>query len=315
MNTWWPAGYFTSCFYSIPVPLFFMLSGYSAGGLGTPRVSLFKFLRRKSGGILLPFFFWNAVLILLVLRAADQSWLECGILFLTGVWQLYYLFVLLQLLFLKQFVSRRYLPHVLVAAAFCAVAYYGLANYWMWTRGITSTEMEVHFNRTVFPWAIYFFTGVLLRQRPQSLEWLAKRRWWLVAIWAMSYLAYSTELRYEGAYLECHPLQQIMLSGLPFQWAGAVSLIVLFCEAERRHFISPVRKALGFFGKESYGIYLAHTTLLVLLLKLYDRSGFTLPFALEVPAAVVLLWVASWSLVRGARMLPWRATRRLLAGG
>ena len=95
---WWPGGLFSIPLMSIVVPMFFALSGYFAVGTapGLPLAPAVSQLPRRLIHLLPPFFFWNAVTIL-VLRWNGSDEPERDLIeLLSGAWHLYYLFVLIQ---------------------------------------------------------------------------------------------------------------------------------------------------------------------------------------------------------------------------
>ena len=299
-------------FFGISVPLFFIISGFFAGRYSKEirRPSLFFFFRKKLKGLILPFLSWNIILMLLML---DRGRLfSCKTLFFlfTGVWQLYYVFALLQMLiinfYLERFLEGRRLNWFIAGAGFISLVFYGIADLLLWTRGASSGFFEAYFNRLVLPWGIFFALGMGLRHRPTFMDWLLHKKYWLIGLSLLSYAAYVLELHLEEAWVGYNPLKQFLLAGLFFQFFFSILVLVLLCQLENSGKVKVLLMRLEALSRDTYGIYLAHTTILTLLFLLWDKY---VPFAshwIEVP----ILWMAIWFICQGiislVQQMRWR---------
>ena len=173
--------FFFAPLFGIPVPLFFVISGFFAGRFSKKihRPNLFVFLRRKFKGLILPFLSWNIILILLMVEKNRLFSTKSLFFLFTGFWQLYYVFALLQLLiinfYLERFLEGHRLNRFIAAAGFISLAFYGIADLLLWTKGASSGFLEDYLDRLVFPWGIFFAVGMGLRHRPTFMNWLLKK--------------------------------------------------------------------------------------------------------------------------------------------
>lgn len=302
IKDWWPAGSMIAPLFSVLVPVFFIISGYFA--LGSPGRGQAQpagpFLLRKIRRLLIPLIAWNVAMFFagggLARPFTWQSLFDLA----TGFWQLYFLFVLLQLLALHRLVlgaapSRRKLRVSLVATACLSLSFYAAANLTLWTRGMSSAVFETHLDKSFLPWSFFFVLGIWLRHDPAGLETLTRRVRWGIALAALSYSTYVLELRLEDVRLGAEPLGQFLLSGFFFQ--TSFSLLVLAGLGRWRRAAGPefARGLVSGLSGETYGIFLAHGVVLTGLVRLYDRSGILVPSAFEVP----LFWAAGWLLSLG----------------
>ena len=308
IRNWWPAGILTAPFYSILVPVFFVISGYFASGRpgGEDTQTARPFFLRRLRRLLIPLLTWNVAMFLvgggLVRPFTWQSLFDL----VTGFWQLYFLFVLLQLQILHRFVlgsapSQRKLKALLVATAALSLGYYVAANLTLWMRGTSATVFETHLDKSFFPWFFFFILGVWLRQVPAGLETLSRRARLGAALAALSYLTYVLELRLADIRLGAEPLGQFLLSGFVFQ--TSLSLLVLSWLSRWRRSAGPkfARGILSRLSGETYGIFLVHGVVLIELIRVLDRLGARLPSALEVPVFWAVAWLLSLGLVKAIR--------------
>jgi fucose 4-O-acetylase-like acetyltransferase len=304
--------FFFAPFFGIPVPLFFILSGFFAGRYSKKihRPSLFFFFRKKFKGLILPFLSWNIILILLMVERSRLFSAETLYFLFTGFWQLYYVFVLLQFLiinfYLERFLEGHRLGWFIAAAGLISLTFYGIADLLLWTRGAASGFTEDSLNRMFAPWAIFFASGIGLRHRPTAMAWLSQKKYWLMALSVLSYAAFVLELRLEEARVGYNPLMQFLLSGLFFQFLFSFLALVLLCQLDQSDKLKGFLRWLEGLSKDTYGIYLAHTTLLILLFLPWDKY---VPFAthwIEVPLLWVLLWFICQGIIRLVEKMRWR---------
>ena len=92
----------------------------------------------------------------------------------TGVWHLYYLFVMLQFALVVFWLGRRVGPErlgwVWAGAAALSLLAYGASDVLLWTRGGDGGAMERQLEKWLPTWSVFLATGVVLRQRPELLE-------------------------------------------------------------------------------------------------------------------------------------------------
>lgn len=302
IKNWWPAGIMTAPLFSVLVPVFFIISGYFASGRpgGGQAQTAGPFFLRKIRRLLIPLLVWNGAMFFagggLARPFTWQSLFDLA----TGFWQLYFLFVLLQLLALHRLAlgsapSRRRLRVSLAATAGLSLSYYAVANVTLWTRGMSSAVFETHLDKSFLPWFFYFVLGIWLRHDPAGLETLTRRARWGFALAALSYSTYVLELRLEDVRLGAEPLGQFLLSGFFFQ--TSLSLLVLAGLGRWRREAGPefARGLVSRLSGETYGIFLAHGVVLIGLVRLYDRFRILVPSAFEVP----IFWAAGWLLSLG----------------
>lgn len=278
-----------------------MLSGFYAGRVsrrsGGP--GLFLFLRRKFKSLLLPFFAWNAVLLILNPAGEKFSLLETLYYFLTGSWQLYYIFALFQMLLINFFIGSRMddrrLDMLLAISALLTVLFYAAADITLWISGSRSDFFENHLNRLFPAWYFFFVFGMRLRRKITTLDWLVRNRLRMLPFIGLSYALYVIEFTREDAWLGFNPLQQFLLAGLPFKFLFSLYLLATFYLWREKRWL----RRLASVSNETYGIYLSHTALLTVLFALWQSSGYSTTHWIEVP----LLWVAVWAACLGANRL------------
>lgn len=230
--------------------------------------------------------------------------------FFTGFWQLYYVSALIQMLiinfYLERFLEGRRLIWFISAAGFISLVFYGIADSLLWTRGASSGFLEDYLDRSVFPWGIFFAVGMGLRHRPTLMNWLMQKKYWLIVLSIFCYVSYVLELLLEEAWVGYNPLKQFLLASLFFKFFFSILVLVLLYQLENSSKMKGLLMRLGSLSKDTYGIYLAHTTILVLLFLPWDKY---VPFAahwVEVP----IFWVAIWFICQGmislVRQMRWR---------
>jgi peptidoglycan/LPS O-acetylase OafA/YrhL len=299
MENWWPGGFIGAPIYGSAVPIFFLISGFSTGGYSASieRPGILTFFRRKLKPLAIPFFFWNAVLILLLILDGGLPPVPVvAYRFLTGTWQLYYVFALLQMLFLKfclgPYTKGRNLTWALGMAFAVSFAFYALADLSMWLFGDKGGFFETDLNRLFVPWMPFFALGVWLRQNPGGIEWLSKKLPWLVVFTALTWILYAWELACEAEWTGYNPLKQFLISGFAFQvFAPLLILVSLYRIVEGRKLRRSTR-FLSDSGRDTYAVYLCHTTVLLLIFPIWCRvaSPFDL-YRIEVPVLAVFVWI------------------------
>ncbi|RPI74645.1 MAG: acyltransferase [Desulfobacteraceae bacterium] len=317
METWWPGGLAFAPVFSLVVPLFLVFSGFFAGESveSASQVSWKGFLVKKAGRILVPFLIWNSLLIFTDQVLNKAGWSNDLIFpLLTGQWQLYYLFALMQLFVLHHFLitrpGRSGMQTLLIPAACFSFLFYLTADVILWTRGMEANLFETHGNRLFFAWSLFFALGVWFRQDVNALPRLFARQGLFTALTVLFYAAYYGELRLEEQLFGGHALGQILLAGFFFQVCACLLILNLLCRWSAGKRAAKILKSLAALAPDSYGIYLVHTPILICL------YAFSLPFPIwvEVPVYWVITFLIAFGLVRLVRVQgrPWLS--KLLLG-
>ncbi len=312
--------FFFAPLFGIPVPLFFIISGFFAGRYSKEirRPGLSFFFRKKLKGLILPFLSWNIILILLMVEKSRLFSVETLFFLFTGFWQLYYVFALLQLLtinfYLERFLEGRQLKWFIAAAGFISFLFYGIADLLLWTRGASSGFFEDYLDRLILPWGIFFALGMGLRHRPAAMDWLSQKKYWLIVLSIFSFIAHVVELHLEEAWVGYNPLKQFLLAGLFFQFFFSLLVLVILYQLENSGRTRTMLAHLSSLSQYTYGIYLAHTAILIFLFVLGNGFGIFTAHWSEVP----ILWAAAWGICRGmidfVRMMRWRWASLFLFG-
>jgi len=321
VGTFWPAGFFFAPFFAISVPAFFMLSGYYSGRFSpaVTRPSVGAFLRKKLRPLVVPFIAWNSILLLLQAGSLRSVSLTAFQLF-TGTWQLYYVFALLQLLVLQYYSEtwtyRLRAVYIFGAASFLTLAFGCTADYLLWTRGSGAASfMELYLNRLFLPWGMFYFCGVLLRDEKKLLDWLDRKRGWFGLLTGITFALYYWESRLEEGWLGYNPLNQFLLAGLPFRFLCPLMLLVMLNRFSRQGRIKPAMALLASPAKDTYGIYLCHTSILIGIWYAWNAAGLgASSHWTEVPIMWCATWLISWWATRMARSARYRWIGRILFG-
>lgn len=310
ISTWWPGGDWGGPFYALAVPVFLVLSGYFAVP-GGARGGFARHAWRRLRRLLPPFVVWSLVLFALGYR---------GLLDLaTGAWHLYYVAVLIQFVVLAYrldaLVRPAALPWTFAGAAALSALAYGGADALLWTRGGDGGALEQWLQKLLPTWSVFLATGLVLRHRPRVLAWL--RRWSpaLVVPAAALYAGYVWELLTENAWLGYYPREKILGLGLPWQWAGALLLLVLLDRAAATAAGARVLARLARAGRQTYAIYLAHPAALVVLFMLGRGAGLALTHWAWVPLLAAGALTLSWALWKAVGWTRWPPLEWLLFGG
>ena len=303
LEMWWPLGFFGVPLFSIAVPTFMLLAGYFAEGAGShgPGGSPRKVLR-----LVLPFIVWN--LLTLAALAAEGLHMGAGSVVLhalTGTWQLYFIFALLQLAVLHRFLRGRTGDRrVLILAIAASTAIYGLSDLTLWKfQGADDGAFEMLVEKIFLCWTIFFFLGIWLRRHPEAFEVLTRRLPIFLLVLAAFYAIYLLELRLEEQRFAYNPRKQILLGGLPFQVLGALLFLALLRSLDRSGRARSPLGWLAFAGTDTYGIYLCHAAVLVGVFAAARTLGLTTARWIETPLLAIATWLLSQGLVRPARRL------------
>jgi peptidoglycan/LPS O-acetylase OafA/YrhL len=307
LDTWWPVGLFGVPFFSLVVPVFFLLSGYVAALWPPgPAESAKVWLGRRLSRLLPPFFVWNAILLATGVPGRGLSAPQICFYFFFGAGPLYYVGALVQLLALFAFVRKAREGGWGVLAAFfvLSVAFYAAADLATWTAGARAEIFETHLNRFFPAWGVFFAAGVLLGRGDRAFEWIERHRALFAVAAALSYMAYLGELHVVLSRFGFHPVRQFLLAGLPLQIAATL----LFLAGLRKLDLSGRAKALlsrlAAAGPDTFGIYLSHVPAQSALFALWVAAGHDTADWWEVPILAVASWIVCQLAIRAARRLP-----------
>lgn len=311
MKEWWPGGYWSGAGYGLAVPGFFLVSGYVLAlsyTIRAPRPG--ELIRGKLWRIVAPFLLWNAIMV-----GVEHS-VEVGIsaghpafVLIAGYWHLYFVFALIQCFLLYVWLHPRLddrrLTFVTIGALVLTAAFYGLSSVLLWNKLETTDFFEQRLNRLFVAWVGFFFVGVWLARKPRVIEWLARpvRVLAMIALAAALYMAFELELRTQDDAFWDMPRKQFLATGFPYQLAGTIALMALLAMLGRWRVGKRILRALASIADDTFGIYLCHNAVLILLykaaqaLEVFDEHRAALPL-LALTTAVV-----SFGLVRAARYL------------
>jgi peptidoglycan/LPS O-acetylase OafA/YrhL len=321
LETWWPAGFLFAPFFAVPVPTFFILSGFFVGRFAhnIRRPGILQFLRKKLKILIVPFFVWNFILLLLSGKSLLFPFGSAIYYLLTGVWQLYYVFVLIQLLLLHFLVEPCFKerPNLFLGLSACvSVLFYVFGEYMLWTRGARSYFVETQLVKTLLPWIIFFAFGVWLRSRMSFFRWLVERLYGIILVTAIAHALYYWELRLEDNWVGFNPIQQFLLGGLPYRLLAPLLLLVVLFRLENlsSRLMQRVFTRLASTSKYTYGIYLSHTAFVIIFSKVLRISGNPWGYWIEPPILFVSVWLSSLVVLRGVGQFKMRWIGRLLYG-
>ena len=288
VETWWPGGFYAVPVLSLAVPSFFIIAGYAVEmGTGTPsRTANFSRARR----LVIPFLVWN-VITLLVFAEPGLSPRDVVFQVLTGTWHLYFVFALLQLLFLHALLPAR-TRLVVIIGVMLTIASYAVSEGLLWLNGADNGSVEVLLRKLFTFWAGFFALGAWWRLRgPRSIDRTGKILIGLVI--AAAFAAYITDLKLEDKAFGFTPRKQLLFGGLAFQLFGASALLVIIEKLDSNRVIGVLAK----WGRDTYGIYLVHISVMLLLYRLISASWQTVHWS-QVPLLTAATFLISLGFVR-----------------
>ena len=265
VESWWPGGTPIVPVLGTAVPTFFLLSGLSFPRWG-PGSRFRPYARRKLRQLVVPFVVWNAITLLLMPVERTPLWYG-GFNLLTGAWHLYFIFALLQLMALAWFAERHLRLRgglLLLIAGVITGAMYLWSDSLLWSQGGDGLSFEATIRKFGPTWGFFFAIGVWLRDRPE-LPGRLVGRWWFWPAMAAGYAAYLGALNTEVAWLGYATRLQFLAGGVPFQVLGPLALIGAL---QRLQTFEPARRVVGALargGRHTFGVYLAHAPVLLLL--------------------------------------------------
>lgn len=277
------------------IPAFLFVSGFFlafAAGRGEAPLRWNVILTRVKN-LLIPFFIWSVIILVLDMALGRElSVTEFILLIFTGraADPFYFIPVLTQLYLISPFIVRFARSHskalLLITGAIQAATV--LLRYpAMLNLDIPLLEPLIANNRSfLFPGYIFFFTlGMVVGFHNTAFkEWLYPRRWQLLGLTGMAFLAGVIEWEW-------------ILKASGQDWIGpretsidhiyAALFLLTYLAFERAEF--PFTRQLNFIGAKSYGIYLIHTIALVFTAR--AAYHFT-PQLLGLPLLFLILLIA-----------------------
>lgn len=299
LETWWPFGFEGMPLFCLAVPAFMVLAGYFAESGGESGIT------RRALRLVLPFFVWNVLTLgALAAEGLRPDAAEIVLQILTGTWQLYFIFALLQLLVLHRILRGRADGRVLAVAAAATAAIYAAGDILLWRfAGADNGAFETLSEKLFVSWVVFFFAGIWLRNHPEAFDEIGRRKLLALLALAASYALFLFELHLEDRRFGYNPRKQVLLGGLPFHVLGAVFLLAALRSLDRSGRARTVLGRLASAGTDTYGIYLSHTAVLIAVFAAARELGWTTFRGIETPLLGVATWAISLGLVRSTRRL------------
>jgi len=300
---YWPGGLVGGALFHQAVPIFLLLGGWLAGR-GSPGAAG-PSRPGRPGRLIIPYLFWNTATLLVAMGLGEEitSW-KIPLYLLGGYLQFYFLFTYMQLAlvtrWIDQFLDRRRLAWLLALSCVCTTAYYAVADALSWAGEDVHTFVEVA-SRCFPSLSAFFFIGVFLGRRPAALKALERRLWLLCIATGLAFCAGFVEYERMIAALGDMPLSLICVAFLPLQIFGALTIVVGLKRLDDAGRGRLALRALADAGRDSYGIYLCHHIVLLMVVWAERVSGWVPPDRREVPIVWAATLLLSWAAVRGLR--------------
>jgi fucose 4-O-acetylase-like acetyltransferase len=320
----WPAGILTApLLMTAIVPVFFYLSGYYAGGpSGTlTQAGGRNFLQKKVQRLIIPFLIWGVLTTALQIGLSQPpTWSDLvGI--IIGSNQFYFIFVLIQLALLYRFLVRPRISESNTGAFLALSATIALLNsatvdVLQWTVGPAPAQRFANWGaHSLIAWGVFYMLGAWANLHPAFLETLTRRARLIGCAWIVSYAAYVAELKLSEDRFGWSPVYLFVLTGFVFMGMTVLAGSVLMLRARGGIHRIPLHSLLWRWSTDTYGIYLAHVFVLLLVIRFYHRlTDALLPFAVEAPVFCLVTWLLTLGLVRLVRRSGGSWGRRLLLG-
>lgn len=302
VEAWWPFGFGSALLYGPTVPLFFVVAGF-VGSAATPT----KLVGRAAR--LMPLVVVQGALLLLLgvedpPTLTGRLWALC-----TGVWQLYFLSALAQLLLLHALVLRlppRGRAAAAVVAALATTAVVGWVSAALWTVGADFGQREALVRRFAPTWSIFYAAGVVLAARREWLTALGRRAAWLAVGCAPLGAVELAEIVAEDRRFGHASTMQHLALGLPYQLVVSVTALAAAARLSARPRWARAFDLLARGAPASLSVYLLHGAVLWTSYSLWIGSGRAVVVWLEVPtlAALAVAVSATCHVVAGALPAP-----------
>ena len=318
-DPWWAAA--VSSAVRFAVPLFFIISGYLAGGglpSGKGKAAFAGTLRHRIAPIIVNFLAWNIIYMFLVkiffgapLWSFNSLWSIA-----TGYVHLYFIFVLMQLLLLHRLVSRFLKGSagnaIITFAAILSIAFYVISDTLLWTRGADGYFFEWHWGKLFAAWSLFYFWGVWLGRRTTLIERMSRAVIPLAAATAVFFVPYAVETHVQLQSYGYSPRGYFLAGGLAFQFLCANLVLASAYRLIALKRTNRLTDAMVGSGADTYGIYLCHYAFVMAMGYLQTYLPIPLPPVLAIPLIAVIAWTASQGLVRVLGLPRFGAVNRVL---
>jgi surface polysaccharide O-acyltransferase-like enzyme len=304
METWWPGGFAGAPILALSVPVFFIIAGFIADLGSSSQREAGSALPSRLRRLLIPFLTWNAITLLALSLNAGFVEGSAVLQLLTGTWHLYFIFALVQLLVLHALIQpllSSQLTKVVVAGVLATVIAYAVSEAVVWVIQPGDGSFEVHGKKPFIVWTGFFLVGVWWHRHGIRLTGTRVPVFLMAA--GAAYVLYVADLQMENARFGFTPRKQLLLGGLPFQLLGAIGVLACLRWWDQSGRCRRLLLALGRPGRDTFGIYLSHIAVLVLLWRIWDAMGKVSMSWIEVPLFTVATWVVSRVLVRTTRSI------------
>ncbi len=317
---WWPGGFVFAPCYSLTVPLFLAVAGYFArcrdsAGQPLPATMYFGGLARRLG---LPLLVWGSVLVWLGTEEPAESVAALAVQLVSGPWQLYFLFVLLQLHAVHYLIEvrapRTRTRTLLLWSAALSLAWYAASDLALWRLGGHSHAIGYYGRKFAVMWAVYYGIGVALRANPGAFARLWRLRWLLATLTVASAAAYAWELHQVDAWLGSIPVDQGLIAALPTGVFGTLTVLMAAERAQSSGLGHRVLLLLAAPAPDTYGVYLVHTVVLLPLFAWYQQTSWYRVDGWMAPITGAITILISVALVRAARLPELRRVGGLALG-
>lgn len=319
---WWSIG--ISVLVCFTVPMFFMISGYLLGRRNQPaqntRITS-EFFRRKVDTVVIPFFVWNIIYMFLFKSLYNWPILSAKTLWhlTTGYIHLYFVFILLQFLILYHFIKPRLngnsLKPLLFGSMSLTLIFYMTSDILLWNQGADNHFFEWHYGKAFIPWSLFFVWGIWISHSPRTFEVMCNKSMLLGVITVASLAAFYWETSLEVNKYGYNARQYFLITGALYQFLGANFILVLSYRLHRIYNHSFLLDMLNRSGKDTFGIYLSHLAIILVLSKVLEIFNLSFIAIIEIPVLFVVSWTLSHLLVLIFRRTQSLLLNKMLFGG
>lgn len=312
-----------SVFIRFTVPAFFVISGLLLQKSlekadAVPKIG--TFLYKKFTTLMVPFFAWNIIYMFVFKLVFKWSVFSAatGWNLATGYMHLYYVFVLIQFFIFYPLaypvLKKRGPSFALGAGALFSLSFFMVSEYLLWSGGPDGHFFEWHAGKLFAGWSLFFFWGTFLANHPEIFTKIKKQWPWLGLATVVLLGLYLMETRLQIKIQGEISRDFFLISGLPFQFAGATFFLIIMdkinCKIPESSFLKRINRS----GKDTFGIYLAHVALLALSGYAIGKIDYPIAVYLKIPIMVILAWTACQAVVRLCRRPGFELFNRLLFG-
>jgi len=259
--------------FGVAVPTFLVLSGFLAPDIPVSKRSPGTFRNwaaRKGLQLLVPFLFWDIVMIAMFPQENPYQGTSAVLYWLTGAWHLYFIFVLFQLLavsfFFQQIIGEHWWRWMLVAGVISMLLMLLWSELQLWMQPADGGLFEVTARKVFMTWLVFYAFGAWLRREPGALSWFEARLPWIGAMAGASYaLYYAGLVAEERLVVDGMPRLQILAAGVPWQILGPLGLLLMVRSFEHRPSLQHALRLFASPSRYTFGIYLSHVAIMIFL--------------------------------------------------